>query len=326
MANEVNNIADIDLVSRLVRHYGTGTLETLLRDHSTDRNIIWAGSEYERLGDGYSPYDEITVDKIADRHYGTVEPRVAKNADKQAWRTRDKAEVFTPSWLCAKMVDGIDDAFFGDEPNAFSAGGQGGLTDERMEALAQDGLWKRYVDNRLLEITCGEAPFVCSPYDASTGNLLDVPERMGFLDRKLRVVSANTDGFDEWLKWAYRALEASYGYEFQGDNLVIARINVFNTFADHFESRWSRRPDEREAKHAANVVSWNFWQMDGLRGCAPSEWDVPEEEPAQMSLFDMLDYTVNEPEPAQPQLAVPCRIYDWRARKPQPYDSLKGAW
>lgn len=325
MATEVNNIADIDLVARVVRYYGTDTLSSLLRDRSTKKNIIWAGSEYVKLGDGYEPYDEITVEKIADRHYGTIEPRVVKGVDRQAWRTKSKAEVFTPSWLCEKMVDRMDDAFFGDEPDVFDCDASDAHSDV-VARLGDGGRWRDYVDNCLLEITCGEAPFVCSPYDATTGDLLAVSERIGFLDRKLRVVTAFATDEDEWLKWAYRALESSYGYEYQGDNLLIARINVFNTFADHLRDRWGRRPTEQEARRAALVISWNFWQMDGLRGCAPSEWGVSEEKPAQMSLFDIMGYSIGEPEPEQPQLAVPCKIYDWRARKPQPYDSLKGAW
>lgn len=322
LASEQQNVAETDLVYAFVRHFGGEALETLLKDRSTGENIIWAGDEYEKLGDGYAAWDHIEVDKVADRHFGTVEPRVAKDAGKQAWRTRKKAEVFTPSWLCERMVDGLDDAFFGDEP-AFAEGG--GLTDERMAKLGEDELWKRYVDNRLLEITCGEAPFVCSPYDATTGDYLPAGERIGFLDRKLRVVSAFAADYEEWLKWAFRALEASYGYEFQGDNLLIARINVLNTFADHMKERWGKRPDEHEARYAALVASWNLWQMDGLTGCAPSEWEIPEVPPDQMSLFGMAGFLDDEPEePEQMQLAVQCKIFDWRARKPQAYESLKG--
>lgn len=318
------NIADINIVLRLVQHYGTSTLDALLRDQSTGKNIIWAGSEYKRLGVGYEPYDEITVNKIVDRHYGTVEPRVAKDANKQVWRTRAKAEVFTPSWLCEQMVDRLDDAFFGDEPAAFGTGASG-LTQERIAVLGEAKLWQRYVDNRLLEITCGEAPFVCSPYDAVTGDFLDIEERIGFLDRKLHVVTRYAAGFDEWLRWAMRALEASYAYEYQGDSLVIARINVFNTFADHMEAKWGCSPNEREVKRVANVISWNIWQMDGLRGCAPSEWDIPAAEPVQASLFNLDKFTVGGTEANEAQSAVPCKVFDWRARKSQPYESLKGA-
>jgi hypothetical protein len=326
LERHIDNVAETDLVAVFLRHYGSNILSTLLKDHSTEKNIVWADTEYQKLGLGYAPYDEITCEKIADRNLGTVEPRVTKNVDKQAWRTRSKAEVFTPSWLCAKMVDALDDAFFGNDPKTFDEA-LGGLTPERMSTLSKGKLWRRYIDNRLLEITCGEAPFICSPYDATTGEFVSVENRIGFLDRKLKVVSANAETFEDWLKWAYRALEASYGYEFQGDNLLIARINVFNTFSDYMETCWGRRPNEREARHASLVISWNLWQMDGLRGCAPSEWEVPEKDLNQLSLFDMSGFMDEETQQeGQMRLAVSCKIYDWRARKPQMYESLKGTW
>lgn len=30
----------------------------------------------------------------------------------------------------------------------------------------------------------------------------------------------------EWLAWAFKAFEATYGYKFQGDNILIARMNL----------------------------------------------------------------------------------------------------
>jgi type II restriction enzyme len=60
-----------------------------------------------------------------------------------------------------------------------------------------------------------------------TGAALPVAERVGFLDRKLRVVTEKTRTRGEWSKQALAALGASYGFEYQGDNLLIARINVF---------------------------------------------------------------------------------------------------
>ena len=32
--------------------------------------------------------------------------------------------------------------------------------------------WKQYVDSRRLEITCGEAPYIVSRYDTSTGEII----------------------------------------------------------------------------------------------------------------------------------------------------------
>jgi type II restriction enzyme len=69
--------------------------------------------------------------------------------------------------------------------------------------------WHAYVESPRLEITCGEAPFVCSRYDTVTGEALPVGERIGFLDRKLRVVSEKTRSRREWMRWALAALKAS---------------------------------------------------------------------------------------------------------------------
>ena len=333
MATNATNIADVDLIASLLRRYGRPTLEMLLKDRTTKKNIIWADREYEQLGTGYGPYDEVTFERVCGKR--VIEPRVVKSVDQQAWRTKEKAEVFTPSWLCRKMVDCMDDAFFGSEPSGFVENSETGLTEERIASLAEKNRWQKYVDNRLLEITCGEAPFICSPYDATTGDFVPVEERIGFLDRKLRIVCRYAGSYDEWSKWAKRAVESSYGYEFQGDNLLIARINVFNTFADYMQYAWDRVPGEKEAREIAHVISWNLWQMDGLYGCVPSEWDIPEPvEPdvMQMSLFDLEGFMDEEEEvvdeedvdQAELQFAEKCLIFDWRARASQTYESLKG--
>ena len=68
------------------------------------------------------------------------------------------------------------------------------------------------MDSRRLEITCGEAPYLVSRYDVSTGERIVPPiRRIGMLDRKLRVVNENTEGYEDWLKWVIRAFEACYG-------------------------------------------------------------------------------------------------------------------
>ena len=85
------------------------------------------------------------------------------------------------------------------------------------EKIIFDGkqTWKKYVDSRRLEITCGEAPYLVSRYDTTTGELIVPPiNRIGFLDRKLRVVNENTITEEEWLKWAEQAIQSYYGYEY----------------------------------------------------------------------------------------------------------------
>lgn len=96
--------------------------------------------------------------------------------------------------------------------------------------------WVQYVQSRRLEVTCGEAPFLASCYDAATGEMIPVARRIGILDRKLRVVSENAATEDEWRKYATHAVQSTYGYEYQGDNLLLARVNLLLTYAEHFQN------------------------------------------------------------------------------------------
>ncbi|MCH4065006.1 MAG: hypothetical protein LKE99_11410 [Lachnospiraceae bacterium] len=180
--------------------------------------------------------------------------------------------------------------------------------------------WKHYVDSRRLEITCGEAPYLVSRYDVSTGELIVPPKhRIGQLDRKLRIVNENTDTYDEWLKWTIRAFEASYGYEYQGDNLLIARVNLLLSFIDYYTERWEKDPEEKLLRQVANKIAWNIWQMDGLKDTVPL--GKPYEEYHQMSLFDLYPELPDAPE-EEPD-AVLCKIYDWRKEKSVVFKTLK---
>lgn len=44
----------------------------------------------------------------------------------------------------------------------------------------------------------------------------------------------------------------------------MARINVLIDFAEHWREKWKADPDPRVFQEAVKVVSWNFWQIDGL--------------------------------------------------------------
>ncbi|WP_346685982.1 Eco57I restriction-modification methylase domain-containing protein [Enteroscipio rubneri] len=342
-------LADKDILSegfieRFERRYPTRILETLLCDRTTGRNIIWADNEYEALGDGYLGDDEVTVAKITGLNSGVIKPRVAKERERQSQRTKSRAEVFTPSWLCNQMNNDIDAEWFGSRDVFNSEEGRSWIPN--LESVAfpkkKGRGWQAYVGSPRLEITCGEAPFVCSRYDTVTGRALPVKDRIGILDRKLRVVSEKTKTRGEWVKHALRALGASYGYEYQGDNLLIARINILETFSEHHLDRWNRHPTDEEVDRAAWIVSWNFWQMNGLTDAVPTNrtntvvqstprlFDPPGPEPVQLSLFDSLESTFWEDDTADEETgeqneSVPlCAIYDWENDEPFEYALLKG--
>ena len=111
------------------------TIETLLQDKTTGKNIIWASNCYAEEGFGFRDVDNTW----------TV------NHNKIPFRGKND--------------------------------------------------WQSYVCANSLEITCGEGPFVVSRYDAASGELINpLINRIGILDRKLRVVNENTETNEEWLK------------------------------------------------------------------------------------------------------------------------------
>lgn len=91
----------------------------MLKDHSSNKNIIWATDNYQIRGRGYYPYDNITLKAITGRNGLVIKPRVEKSQKEQSKRIKEKAEVFTPSWICNAQNNLIDDAWFGRE-NVFN--------------------------------------------------------------------------------------------------------------------------------------------------------------------------------------------------------------
>ena len=293
-----------------------GVLHILLQDKTTKQNIIWATDAYSSFGQ--LDRHQITVDALLGMSPVTIQPRCLKSLEDQQQRTRKKAEVFTPVWLCNQMNNHCDAEWFGRE-NVFNreCGHTWDVTDDKIQ-FPKGKRWQRYVDSRRLEITCGEAPFLVSRYDMATGELIVPPfRRIGILDRKLRVVDENTDTKEEWLKWALRAFQSVYGYEYQGDSLLIARINLLLTFVDYYNYRWDKDPDGKTLKKLSNIIAWNLWQMDGLKDTVPL--GSPYVEHRQLTIFDFL-----ETQEEKKDVALPCKIFDWRAKRSLLFKDLKG--
>ncbi len=283
-------------------------LNILLEDKTTRKNIIWATDAYAFHGKGCADTDHIMLDAFYTGVPVVLKPRTEKAFDQQVERTRKKAEVFTPVWLCNRMNNYCDVQWFG-RKDVFNR-----ENDDRTWTVVEEKIlfpegkgWQDYVDSRRLEITCGEAPYLVSRYDAASGELVLPPvKRIGILDRKLRIVNENTDSEEDWLRWSERAFQSCYGFEWQGDSLLIARINLLMTFCDYYSERWGREPDMGVVRRIANVIAWNIWQMDGLKDTVP--FGKPFQEQRQMTLFDSFE-DCRKP---QEDVALPCRMYDWR--------------
>lgn len=320
MANKEIGFSGIDVREGDLAALSEEVLCTLLRDHTTGRNIFWATHDYESLGSEYGFSAPILPELITGTQEGIIKPRVLKSKENQTDRSKDMAEVFTPSWVCNAQNNLVDEAWFGrkdvfNTPNA----------DDRVWSSNTDKItfpegktWRDYVRATRLEITCGEAPYLVSRYDATSGNPIPLSDRIGLLDRKLRVVSENTETSGEWLEWAQVAYQNTYGYEWQGDNLLLARENLLVTFVDFYRAKFGKDPLEKSVNYIAYIVSWNLWQMDGLRCVVPCSCRDGVTEKVE-TLFGEEEVRVNCPgcqeEDLRKHNGTYCLVRDWKNDK-----------
>ena len=98
--NNCFNTKDMFICSSLL----FSVLKELLADHTTQANIIWATNAYEKYGVSYRKETQMTAEQVLKLiNDGIMLPRVQKSRAMQLSRTRNRAEVFTPPWICNKM-------------------------------------------------------------------------------------------------------------------------------------------------------------------------------------------------------------------------------
>lgn len=282
----------------------------LLRDMTTGKNIIWATNSYSHLDEAFQFSSQIKEGLLTRMPRGTIMPRVQKSLAQQSVRTKALAEVFTPSWIVNEMNNYCDEDWFG-RKNVFNTPNEdhSWTIGEGQIEFPAGKTWKDYVMSRRLEITCGEAPFIVSRYDTTTGNLIPLYNRIGMLDRKLRVIAENVNDEREWNKWVLQAYKSVYGYEYQGDNLLIARINMLYTYVDYYQKKWDKKPSKKQLKKVVDIICWNIWQMDGLKGT------VPGGRLAEVTVQPSMDDFLEEKEQVNPYEDVPSLIYDWQTKQ-----------
>ena len=148
----------------------------------------------------------------------------------------------------------------------------------------------------------------------------------------------NTSTPEEWKEWAIVAFKNTYGYEWQGDNLLLAREALLFTYVDFYADKFQTMPSIDDLKEVAEIISWNIWQMDGLKGVVPmtchDEPFTPQKpKPVQLELFDTgapkkppKQLPLTKPCPGcarKPPLegmflhnGIYCKIMDWDDHKP----------
>ena len=255
-------------------------LDALLFDYSTEKNIRWATNNYSGSGIGFEEEKEIKAQLVTGWYNGLIKPRAEKDHETRLERTRNKAEVFTPSWIVKKQVGAIL---------------------EEMKDLS----FEEFIDKRWLEITCGEGPYMANRYDMLTGEIIALEKRAGFIDEKFRRLNEKVKSKKSWIDWAIRIYKASYGYEYQGDSLLLARENLLLTFIDNYFYMFGDFPKDKLLLNITELIARNVIQMDGLTYLVP--YSKEKNKSHQLSMLEELAVEDSKP--------VPARIHLWHLNK-----------
>lgn len=304
-------IGKIDISENLWAKNMPSVLETLLLDMTSGNNIIWATTHYNHLGPEYAAEREIILSAITGGNGTVIQPRVEKSSEEQWLRTKGKAEVFTPSWFCNIQNNLVDEAWF-NQRNVFNSTTHKGWKTNDCHVkfdVGSNKTWKKYVDDTRLEVSCGEAPYLVSRYDTTTGKPIGLSNRIGILDRKLRIVTENASCEEEWLIWAKRAYQSVYAFELQGDSVLLARENLLASYQEYFRNALQREAKETELLEIARIISWNIWQMDACTSAIPT-------------IAEGNECKSKNGIPFRRQFSPLCLIYDWHSNQTVTFSSI----
>lgn len=293
----IKNISSANIQENFLRETMPGILDILLIDrtkstNSAKKNIIWANENYIRYGfKDYSAESQMQPNLVTGNRGQLIVPRALKSRDIQKERTKSKAEVFTPTWIVKKQNDEVDKDY-------------------------QDVDLETYVSRTWIEITCGEAPYMVSRYDMETGEVIPLSERVGFIDRKLKRINNEVEDKAEWQRLVEEAFKSSYGFEWSGDSILIARENLLYTYRDYYYAKWLSEPLYGLFEDIAEIISYNVFQMDGLKYIIPLSEKKEKIINQQLLLFDDEDH--EEQWTVKPGKRV--KIMNWKTNKMEFFD------
>jgi len=263
----IDSISSVDILENTIREQMPEILDILLIDRTMStakkkKNIIWANENYVKFSSkAYAATAQMLPELVTGRMGNIIRPRALKSKEMQKERTKSKAEVFTPTWIVKKQNDEVEKDYINDD-------------------------LETYVKRTWLEITAGEAPYMATRYDMETGEIITLTERVGFVDRKLIRINIEVDDKAEWQRLVVEAYKSSYGFEWNGDSLLLARENLLYTYRDYYFQKWLEEPTYGLFEDIAEIISYNLFQMDGLKYIIPLTEKREKILEVQMSLFD----------------------------------------
>ena len=128
-----------------------------------------------------------------------------------------------------------------------------------------------------------------------------------------------------------RAVQSVYGFDWQGDNVLLARENILATVVESFNadffgeacsySKWTTK----SLLEFAEIISWNIWQMDGIK------YVVPMSCKPKVTKETLLDGTVETHVEECPgcskkgnrqHFGTYCKVMDWNRGEPVEFRTI----
>lgn len=172
-------------------------------------------------------------------------------------------------------------------------------------------------------------------YDVENGQRVPISERVGFVDRKLNRINKEIIDKAEWQRLVEWAFKSSYGFEWNGDSLLLARENLLYTYIDYYFEKWKSAPLYGLLEKIAEIISYNVFQMDGIakkRGTpkkgSGAYYILPltekkEKNPEVQLSFDFIFDEEMEDNESKEIITLPgkrAKIMDWETNKMEYFD------
>ena len=150
-------------------------LSILLKDRTTNKNIIWATDNYKEQDKKYTAKKQITMEAITTEKI--IKPRLGKTQIEQENRSRDKAEVFTPSWMCNIQNNLVDEMWFGKKDVFNKELSKSWKANKQKVAFPENKTWQEYIKSvRLLLKDCENIKELGKGMHGVLANIIEVPE------------------------------------------------------------------------------------------------------------------------------------------------------
>ena len=106
--------------------------------------------------------------------------------------------------------------------------------------------------------------------------------------------------------------------------MLLAREALLITFIENFTHKFETEPTLKTIQNIAQIISWNIWQMDGLKGVIPNS--------CKDEIIDISDFFETkteikkckgcETQNIKSHNGIYCNIMDWDIEKPIKFISL----